>query len=318
LAAADFNRDGFADLAAFTIRNTVTILQGNALGSFQPIQEFAAPVGPTLVTADFNGDAFPDLAVGNAVFFSDGSGTLQAAEILDPNLVALTAVDGNRDGRADLIAAAGNSVVLLPNVPPSPSPDDVRFLTQLFADLLQRTPDAAGLASLGGQLAGGASRAQIALAVQASPEFRQSMVQANFARFLGRPADPAGLASLAGLPEGPLQATILGSDEFFAQAGADNTTFLAAVYQDVLGRDPDPAGQQSLLQALDRNVSRLQVASAILASPEARSRGIQLLFERFLDRPADPAGLASFQSLPTEAVIARILSSDEFRRRSTV
>lgn len=317
LTAADFNRDGFADLAAFTNRNTVSVLLGNALGSFQRSQEVAAPAGPALVAADFNGDPFPDLAVGNAVLLGNGNGTFQAAQTLGPNLVVLAAADGNLDGRADLIAASGNSVVLLPNVPPSPSPEDTRFLTQLFADLLHRPPDAAGLASLGGQLAAGATRAQIALAVQASPEFRHGMVQASFEELLDRPADAAGLASLLPLPEERLQAAILGSDEYFARAGADNTAFLRSLYQDVLGRDLDPSGQQTFSQALDQNVSRTQVAFAVLSSPEAKARSINLLYERFLERPADLAGLASFQSVPTEAAIARILASEEYRRRPT-
>ncbi|MCI0462826.1 MAG: FG-GAP-like repeat-containing protein [Gemmataceae bacterium] len=345
LTAADFNGDGFPDLAALTSRNTVNILLGNSLGSFQRAQEFAAVAGPALVVADGDADGFPDLAVGNTILLNNGDGTFQAPQVLGANLVVLAAADGNRDGRVDLIATVGNSVVLLANVPPTasnagnpnggtnliaatgnsvallanvpstPSPEDLLFVTQLFADLLHRAPDAAGLASLGSQLASGASRAQIALAMVASPEYREGLVQTNFERFLRRPADPMGLASLRALPEEQLQATLLGSDEYFARAGGDNLAFLRSLYQDVLGRDLDAFGQQAWLQALSQNVSRSQVALMVLSSPEARSRSINLLYDRFLQRPADPAGLASFQSLSIESVIAAIVTSEEYRRR---
>src|ERR671912_1544370 len=69
IATADFNRDGWPDVAhANTGRDTVTVLlNGRGTGSLVLSADIAVGHGPfDLVTADFNRDGVPDLAVANA------------------------------------------------------------------------------------------------------------------------------------------------------------------------------------------------------------------------------------------------------------
>jgi hypothetical protein len=68
-AVADFNGDGFADLAVtsgLVEPHTVALLLGNGDGTFQLPQMFGAGFPGSLVVADLNGDAKPDIAVADA------------------------------------------------------------------------------------------------------------------------------------------------------------------------------------------------------------------------------------------------------------
>src|SRR6185436_3309691 len=62
---ADFNNDGRLDLATANAGdNTVSVLLGNADGTFQPAQNSAASVGPqSVAVGDFNADGKLDLGV---------------------------------------------------------------------------------------------------------------------------------------------------------------------------------------------------------------------------------------------------------------
>ena len=122
IAVADFNGDGSADLAVVNGRdNTISILLGDGTGNFTagPSPSIPQPTGPGLtaiVTADFNGDGYVDLAVaefnnpGNIVFtfMGNGDGTFSAPSAPIPvgvNPFSLTALDFNGDGITDLAVA---------------------------------------------------------------------------------------------------------------------------------------------------------------------------------------------------------------------
>jgi hypothetical protein len=116
IATADFNRDGWADVAhANTGRDTVTVLlNGRGAGSLAIGADIPVGHGPfDLVTADFNRDGVPDLAVANAdadsisVLIGNGAGGFTRTDIAAVgNPRGITAADMNADGTPDIIYTA--------------------------------------------------------------------------------------------------------------------------------------------------------------------------------------------------------------------
>jgi hypothetical protein len=99
--------------------------------------------------------------------------------------------------------------------------------------------------------------------------------------------------------------------------GSANATFVCAVYEDLLGRAPDPSGEAGWLAALSSGSSPTQVAYGVLASTEYRSAFINADYKAFLNRNVDTNGLnawlADFSSGGTdEQIDSGILGSPEF------
>ncbi len=95
-------------------------------------------------------------------------------------------------------------------------------------------------------------------------------------------------------------------------------TYLAATYQGFLGRALDLQGLSFWTGRLDAGATRAQVAAAILDSPEAHGRQLQILYRTYLGRLIDPAGLNFFGDAMEdggatyEQVKASVLGSLEF------
>jgi hypothetical protein len=199
-----------------------------------------------------------------------------------------------------------------------------RWLSEVYRDLLNRQIDSAGLASWTLQLNQGASRLQVVQAIENDPgnEYRTDEVQALYMQYLHRSADPSGLGSgVAFLQSGgtveQLAAAIAGSPEYFQnRGGGTNSGFLAAFYQDALGRPIDSSGAASWGAQLSEGASRTQVAFDILNSDEYRQHLVSIFYNTFFDRATD-SGSASWvnalkQGARDESVIADLVASTEF------
>jgi uncharacterized delta-60 repeat protein len=198
------------------------------------------------------------------------------------------------------------------------------FVQQLYLDLLQRPGEPAGVAGWTAALDQGVSRVQIVQAFQSSPEYHLLIVKHLYQQVLGRGVDASGQTSWVnflnqGGTAAQLEAMLLGSDEFFASHGKDNTSgFLPALYQVIVQRPIDPTGAQGWGQALQSGAwSRQAVAAAILASEEADALVIHTDYLRLLHRVADPDGFANSlnalqRGLTEEQLLALLAGSAEY------
>jgi hypothetical protein len=200
-----------------------------------------------------------------------------------------------------------------------------RLVAQMYLDVLGRPVDPGGLAAWAGRLDQGSITAdEIVQGLVASQEYRVNVVQGLYKQLLHRPADAGGLASWVaflnqGGTEQQFEANLLGSDEYFNNAGATNSGFLSTLYQDVLHRPLDNLGSAIWLQELSQGSSRTAVAAAVVDSHEAELDVVNTLYMQFLHRPADSAGLAIFtaalqQGTPLEQVIVALVGSPEYAR----
>lgn len=135
--AADFNNDGYADLAVtlvcsnnLCVNGEVDVLLNNQDGTFQPPLRFltGGPISEGLAAADLNGDGNLDLVVANgqggggiqgtvSVLLGNGDGTFASAvDYLAQNgTISVAVADLDGDGHPDVVAvnAESNSFSLL-------------------------------------------------------------------------------------------------------------------------------------------------------------------------------------------------------------
>lgn len=198
-----------------------------------------------------------------------------------------------------------------------------RFVAKAYQDILQRAADANGLRYFTDLLDRGlASREQVARLMTASLEYRTKVVQGLYRSLLGREADDNGLNYFVNLLGSggrisDVRAIMVGSLEYFFKNGSNNSSFLAAAYQSLLGRPIDSVGRTFFGQLLSAGVSRTTVALLIATSTEGYTRLVRGFYQTFLRREADTNGLNYFVGLlqrggRDEDAIAIIVGSEEY------
>ena len=217
--------------------------------------------------------------------------------------------------------------------PQSGSSTSQRFVTQVYQDLLGRPPDPPGLSYWSAQIDGGQPRYAIAVTLTSSTEYVGDAVQAQYRKYLGRSAD--GTTSTGGegfwvsyISRGAtyeqLAESLIASDEYFTvRAGGGNTLYVKTLYQDILGRAPDPAGLAYWVARLDAGQARSPVSASILVSTEGYQDLVRAVFQTFLRHQPDGAGLTFWtgelqSGLRDELLIASIIGSDEYLQYAAV
>ncbi len=174
---------------------------------------------------------------------------------------------------------------------------DTNFVRGLYVDVLGRQPDAGGFTTWLNLLSAGASNRQVASAIWQTPEHRGLQVDGFYQQFLKRAPDPAGRQVwinqfLAGMNEETMMAAFMNTPEYQANK-ASNTSFVIAVYQDVLNRNPDPGGQAFWVGALNNGqLTRNQVATGLINTPERHVKLVTSYYLDFFRRQPDSFGLA--------------------------
>jgi hypothetical protein len=203
------------------------------------------------------------------------------------------------------------------------------FLCAAYGDLLGRAPDPAGSAAFEAALSNGTSRVQVAFEIATSLEYRNDFVNGLYESYLGRSATKAEISGWVNLLAGGVSdqrvlESILGSPEFYLNAGQTASGFVTALYTDVLGRAPDAAGLSFWVSQLANGVSRDTVAVGIVESPEFVAKLVGSEYLDILDRApsADPAGISFWVSqlldgTSFETVRADIIGSPEFFAANT-
>jgi hypothetical protein len=197
-----------------------------------------------------------------------------------------------------------------------------QFVRGLYATVLGRSPEAAGLDYWVGLLNGGATPREVTEAMWESAEHRGLEVDQFYATYLHRSADAFGRAfwvnSLrGGVSEEQVAEGFLTSAEY-RQAHAGTDAYLTGLYADVLGRTPDAAGLDYWQAAAQGGLSPAQLADAFLGSPEADERRVDGYYRDYLARSGEAAGVAFWVGalqgggLTPDQVAQAFLASDEF------
>jgi hypothetical protein len=208
------------------------------------------------------------------------------------------------------------------------------YVEALYRAVLDRDAEPAGLAAWTGLLNSGAlSRLQVVQGIRKSTEHFTQEVTDFYLAFLGRAPDAKGLQLWVqelenGLPEEQMAFDFLDSQEYLNKG---DKYFVDHMYESVLGRTFDAAGEANWLNALGDDASgkpthaptstHEQVIHGFLYSVEALTRLVEGYYQVFLQRLADLQGLSGWSAVLQQGnsfltIGERILSSDEFYNRA--
>jgi hypothetical protein len=268
------------------------------------------------------------------------SGTLTFANGVTSQSFTITilnplAVQGNQTVNLTLSGVAGGATLGTPatarlTIVDNNVGDDVAFISGLYHDLLGRAADSGGLQAF--QATVDAARApvhsQFALAYVTSTEERSDIITGYYVKYLGRTpsaAEVAGWVALLQQGETPEQviASFVSSPEYFQKQGGTNSDWLNQVYQDLLGRAPDP-GSQGFLDQLNAGVPLSVIAAALLGSTEYRTDLITQVYTTYLQRQPGSSDIQAWlpllgqgsagagQPSPDDQFLAGVIGSPEY------
>jgi hypothetical protein len=198
------------------------------------------------------------------------------------------------------------------------------FVQAMYADVLGRTASATDVNSWGRHLMNGASPVEVASGFVDSDEYRLIRINSAYQTILGRPAEAGGDRGwLAAMKRGALgtddiDKVFLATDEYLKNSGGTNESFVAALYQRLIGR---PATAEEIpgwtaVAARDRQ----QVVNAIWNSFETARSRVSTMYQTYLGRTPEASGLdgwATKSILEGDAKVRwAIIGSSEYWNRS--
>jgi hypothetical protein len=175
----------------------------------------------------------------------------------------------------------------------------VTWISSLYHDTLGRFGTPSEIQQWGTAIESGSeSRSAVAGAFLNSTEHWTQVVNNYYQTYLGRSADPAGLsASIAFLQQGgsldQLLQGIFSSSEFFALHGNSMPAFVGSLYGDVLGRTANTAELNGWVHS---GLNRSAISNFFLQSNERIVRDVSSMYQTYLGRPIDAAGLVNVEA----------------------
>ncbi|HQU45430.1 MAG TPA: DUF4214 domain-containing protein, partial [Pirellulales bacterium] len=172
---------------------------------------------------------------------------------------------------------------------------------KFYESVLNRVPDPAGLQYWTGYFNNGGNTGDMAFGFFESDELLDKVLGNYYEQYLLRPLDANGLTYWKGVwhaTGGPeqIKAGFADSGEFYNSAGATPQSWLTALYQRILNRTPDPAGegfwmnyyQQQTAAGVDAGTIRYDIALGFFDSPEGFGNDVTGWFQEYLFRaPTD-------------------------------
>ena len=146
-----------------------------------------------------------------------------------------------------------------------------------------------------------------------------------YQKYLRRSGDAAGInywvyALGHGATDESEAVSFLASDEYFAAHGGNNMSYVDGIYNDALGRAPDP-GASYWIDRLNAGGSRWAAAAAFLFTTEFKTDVVNAYYQQFLGRSSDAGGVAYWvgqlqHGVTDEALISLLVSSPEYFYKS--
>lgn len=301
----------------------LTVNPAPATVTLSASQTSSNPSAPIIFTAQVTSSA--NILPGGLIEFFDGTTFLGNSPIANgkASLATTQLSIGQHFITAQYPGNSNFQASVSPVVPVEIGSLDQRFVNHAYQALLHRNAELPGLLFWSQLVEQGVARSTVALGIEQSAEFIVGEVNALYVLFLHRAADPVGLTSYAsyiatgGAIENVL-AILFGSQEYFVtRSGSTDLGYLQTLYQDAFHRSLDPIGLATFGLLLARGASRTQIALLIVNSVEGTIDRVNDYYLAFLQRPADPAGLAwgtglLLSGVPDNYFISLLIGSDEF------
>ncbi|MGH7139398.1 MAG: DUF4214 domain-containing protein, partial [Pirellulales bacterium] len=238
---------------------------------------------------------------GNGTATLSGTPAIGSAGVYSLTIVAHNGVGTNATQSLTLTVTVPRAGFYLAGVPGDGA--TTTFIQNLYRELLGREPEAEGATFWNAYLEehdNANGREQAIAAFLNSPEYKEHYITVLYDVFLGRAPDASGLqfwVDKMGDPGTPgehggsadekyVMAAILGSSEFYANAGGTPQGFVTALYKDLLDRAPDSAGLAGWSDRVNSQPgNRDGVVRDFLSSPEFE----HLLLDTFYPAPGGTA-----------------------------
>jgi hypothetical protein len=286
-----------------------------------PVQATASASDPSPVDQQA-GFTFSWTVTRDGAEFASGSGASIAFIPDSAGTYLLSVIATDKDGTASLPAEA--TIIVDPNTLTA----NQRYIVAVYQDLLGRATDEDGLAYWGHQLDQGVARAALINLIDHSAEYFSRIIEPAYEQFLGRQPDEHGIAywvqkMTEGLTDEQLEAGFIGSPEYYQHSGGADRAWVDAMYQNLLGRQPDQQGEDYWVTQLAAGANRASVAYGFAGSAEREGQHVMALYQKYLGRTAGQSEIDYWvdqfvhHGKTNEDVVTGFVGSDEYYRKHT-